>query len=221
MNSFTEENYLKAIYKLAESEKGAIATNDIARKLNTTAASVTDMLKKLSKKKFIKYKKYQGLSITESGKKVALSIIRKHRLWEMFLVKVLKFKWDEVHEVAEQMEHIQSEKLVQHLDRILNYPKFDPHGDPIPDTNGKMVVSKESSVLLAEVKEGKQHIVTGVVDHSRSFLQLLDKSGIVLGSKVKVKAVQPYDKSLSLILNGKRNMFISNQIAQNILVTKK
>lgn len=221
MNSFTEENYLKAIYKIAESTRGPIATNDIARRLNTTAASVTDMLKKLSKKRYIKYKKYQGLSMTDSGRKVALGIIRKHRLWEMFLVKVLKFKWDEVHDIAEQMEHIQSDKLVQHIDKALNFPRFDPHGDPIPDGNGKMVLPKEKAVLLSEVKEGKQHVITGVVDHSRAFLQLLDKSGIVLGSKVKVKAVQPYDRSLSLLLNGKRNIFISNQIAQNILVTKK
>ncbi|TAL60243.1 MAG: metal-dependent transcriptional regulator [Bacteroidetes bacterium] len=219
MNSFTEENYLKAIYKIAEMGDGAITTNDIARKLSTTAASVTDMLKKLSKKKFIKYKRYNGLSMTESGKRIALAVIRKHRLWEMFLVKALKFKWDEVHDIAEQMEHVQSEKLVQHIDKALNYPKFDPHGDPIPDTNGKMVLSKERSVLLADVKEGRQYMVTGVVDHSRSFLQLLDKSGIILGSKVRVKAVQPYDRSLSLLLNGKKNLFISNQIAKNILVS--
>jgi DtxR family Mn-dependent transcriptional regulator len=219
MNSLAEENYLKAIYKIAESGDGQISTNEIARKLNTTAASVTDMLKKLSKKKFIKYKKYQGLSMTESGKKVALGIIRKHRLWEMFLVKILKFKWDEVHDIAEQMEHIQSEKLVQHIDKVLNYPKFDPHGDPIPDMNGKFVIAKEKPLLLADVKQDKKYIVTGVVDHSGSFLQLLDKSGIVLGSRISVKAVQPYDKSLSVRLNGKKNLFISSQIARNILVS--
>jgi len=219
MNSFTEENYLKAIYKVAEAGNGTISTNDIARKLNTTAASVTDMLKKLAKKKFIKYKKYQGLSMTDSGRKIALGIIRKHRLWEMFLVKVLKFKWDEVHDIAEQMEHIRSEKLVQHIDKVLNYPKFDPHGDPIPDINGKMILSKEKSVLLSDMKEDKACVVTGVVDHSRSFLQLLDKSGIILGSKLMVKSVQPYDKSLSILLNGKKRLFISSEIAKNILVT--
>ena len=219
MNSFTEENYLKAIYKIAESGEGDISTNDIARKMNTTAASVTDMLKKLAKKKYIKYKKYNGLSMTDSGKKIALSIIRKHRLWEMFLVKVLKFTWDEVHEVAEQLEHIRSEKLVQHIDKLLNFPKFDPHGDPIPDTNGKFVAQKEKPILLADVKQDKKYIVTGVVDHSMSFLQLLDKSGILLGSRIKVKAVQPYDRSLSILLNGKRNLFISSQIAKNILVS--
>ena len=219
MNSLAEENYLKAIYKIAEMSGGGISTNDIARKMNTSAASVTDMLKKLAKKKFIKYKKYNGLSMTESGRKVALGIIRKHRLWEMFLVKILKFRWDEVHEVAEQLEHIRSEKLTQHLDKLLSFPRFDPHGDPIPDTNGKFVLSREKPLLLSESKEQKKYVVTGVVDHSNSFLQLLDKSGILLGSKMKVKAIQPYDRSLSVILNGKRNIFISNQIAKNILVT--
>jgi DtxR family Mn-dependent transcriptional regulator len=219
MNSLAEENYLKAIYKIEEAGDGSIATNSIARKLNTSAASVTDMLKKLSKKKFIKYKKYNGLSMTDSGRRVALAIIRKHRLWEMFLVKVLKFKWDEVHDIAEQMEHIRSEKLIQHIDKALNYPKFDPHGDPIPDMNGKISLSKEKSFLLSDVKEGKQCIVTGVVDHSMSFLQLLDKSGIQLGSKLKVKSVQTYDNSLSILLNGKGSLFISSQIAKNILVS--
>jgi len=219
MNSFTEENYLKAIYKIAENSSGNIATNDIAKRLDTTAASVTDMLKKLAKKKYIKYKKYKGLNLTDSGNKIALSIIRKHRLWEMFLVKVLKFKWDEVHEIAEQMEHIRSEKLIQHIDNVLKYPKIDPHGDPIPDVNGKMMISKEKSVQLSMVKEGKQYVVTGVVDHSKAFLQLLDKSGIILGGKLKVKAIQPYDKSLSIQLNNKKHIFISHQISKNILVS--
>lgn len=219
MNTFTEENYLKAIYKLAEEGKGYITTNDIARKINTTAASVTDMLKKLSAKKLIKYKKYHGVSMTANGEKIALSVIRRHRLWEMFLVKILKFKWDEVHDVAEQLEHVHSEKLVQHIDKFLHFPKFDPHGDPIPDMNGRFVLSKEKSIPLSDVKHEKGCVVTGVIDHSMSFLQLLDKSGIILGSKIKVKAVQPYDKSLALLLNGKKRLYISNQIAKNILVS--
>jgi len=219
MNSFTEENYLKAIYKIAESGDGYITTNDIARKINTTPASVTDMLKKLSKKKLIRYKKYQGLSMTEAGKMIALSVIRKHRLWEMFLVKVLKFKWDEVHEMAEQLEHIRSEKLVQHIDKVLRFPKFDPHGDPIPDTHGKFISSKEKSFQLSEAKQNSTYVISGVIDHSNAFLQLLDKSGILLGSKIKVKDVQPYDKSLAILLNGKKRLCISNQIAKNILVS--
>lgn len=219
MNTFTEENYLKAIYKIAEDGDSFITTNDIARRINTKAASVTDMLRKLSAKKLIKYKKYYGVALTDHGKKVALNVIRRHRLWEMFLVKTLKFKWDEVHDVAEQLEHVRSEKLVQHIDKFLHFLKFDPHGDPIPDVNGKINSSKEKSIPLSEAKNDKKCVVTGVIDHSVSFLQLLDKSGIIPGSKIKVKAVQPYDKSLSLVLNGKKRMFISNQIAKNILVS--
>ena len=217
MNSLAEENYLKAIYKLQENGKGSIATNDIAGKMVTTAASVTDMLKKLSRKKLIRYKKYYGLTLTELGKKTALTVIRKHRLWEMFLVKVLKFKWDEVHEMAEQLEHIRSEKLIQNIDNVLNHPKFDPHGDPIPDTHGKIVI--ERSISLADAKRNSNYVMHGVIDHSDSFLQLLDKSGIVLGSKIKIKDIQPYDKSLSILLNEKKRLFISSQIAKNILVS--
>ena len=218
MHSLTEENYLKAIYKIAESGDGYITTNDIAGRMKTTAASVTDMLKKLSRKKLIRYKKYHGLTLTESGRKIALSIIRKHRLWEMFLVKTLKFKWDEVHEVAEQLEHIRSEKLIQHIDKFLRFPKVDPHGDPIPDMNGKFILSKEQSFSLSDGKQDNTYVMNGVIDHSNSFLQLLDKSGIRLGSKIKVRDVQPYDKSLSILLNGKKKLFLSNQIAKNILV---
>jgi|ERR1051326_3829292 DtxR family Mn-dependent transcriptional regulator len=219
MNSLAEENYLKAIYKIAETRDGYILTNDIAHRMNTTAASVTDMLKKLAKKKLIKYKKYQGLSLTDPGKRTALAIIRKHRLWEMFLVKILKFKWDEVHDVAEQLEHIRSEKLIQHIDKILHFPKFDPHGDPIPNAQGKFELYKEKSFALSLGKREGLYVVTGVVDHTASFLQLLDKAGISLGGKIKIRDVQPYDKSLSVFLNGKKKLFLSNQIAKNILVT--
>jgi DtxR family Mn-dependent transcriptional regulator len=219
MNSLAEENYLKAIYKIAESGDGFITTNDIARKVSTSAASVTDMLKKLAKKKLIRYKKYNGLTLTEHGRKTALSIIRKHRLWEMFLVKVLKFKWDEVHEIAEQMEHIRSEKLIKHIDKLLHFPKFDPHGDPIPDPNGRFIFPKGRSFSLSEGKRDSVYIMNGVVDHSNSFLQLLDKSGLLPGSRIKVKDIQPYDRSLAILLNGKKRMFISNQIAKNLLVS--
>ncbi|MBI4945593.1 MAG: metal-dependent transcriptional regulator [Bacteroidetes bacterium] len=219
MNTLTEENYLKEIYKIAEEGDDYITTNDIARKINTKAASVTDMLRKLSAKKLIRYKKYYGVALTDRGKKIALSIIRRHRLWEMFLVKTLKFKWDEVHDVAEQLEHIRSEKLIQHMDEFLSFPKFDPHGDPIPDVNGKINFSKEKSIPLSEAKHDKNCEVTGVADHSVAFLQLLDKSGIAPGCKIKIKTMESYDKSLSLLLNGKKQLHISNQIAKNILVS--
>lgn len=219
MNSFTEENYLKAIYKLEEAQDDYITTNDIARMIGTTAASVTDMLKKLFRKKQIKYKRYNGVILTESGRKIALAVIRKHRLWEMFLVKTLGFKWDEVHDVAEQLEHIQSEKLVRHIDKFLKHPKFDPHGDPIPDRNGKFAAVKDKSFSLSDGKRNNDYVVNGVIDHSSAFLNLLDKAGITLGGKIKVKDVQPYDKSLAIILNRTKRLFISDQIARNILVT--
>lgn len=220
MHSFTEENYLKAIYKIAEDGDDWITTCDIARHLCTTPASVTNMLKKLARKKLIRYKKYNGLALSKAGKKAALGIIRKHRLWEMFLVKVLKFKWDEVHEVAEELEHIRSAKLIQHIDRLLHYPKTDPHGDLIPDASGRFAGQKQKSLRLSEGSEEKKYLITGVTDHSNSFLQLLEKSRLLPGSSIKIKLIQPYDRSLSVSLNGKKHLYVSNQVAKNILVTQ-
>jgi DtxR family Mn-dependent transcriptional regulator len=215
MHSFTEENYLKAIYKLVEQAGDVVSTNAIAEKISTKAASVTDMLKKLSDKKLIHYQKYQGVRLTKKGEKVALTIIRKHRLWEMFLVEHLDFKWDEVHEIAEQLEHINSDKLIERIDKFLNYPKTDPHGDPIPDSNGKLQIQK--SHPLSKFKKNDICIMTGVVDHSPPFLQYLDKWGITLGNEIKIKDVVEFDRSLNITVN-KQNIFISNDVAKNILV---
>ena len=219
MNSFTEENYLKAIFKLLEKNESAVTTNAIAEKINTKAASVTDMLKKLADKKLINYKKYQGVLLTDKGKKVALNIIRKHRLWEMFLVDKLNFKWDEVHEIAEQLEHIHSDKLVERIDKFLDYPKFDPHGDPIPDHNGKIQLPK--SQKLSELTNNNLCIMIGVVDHSPAFLQYLDKIELTLGNQIKIKDIVEYDKSLLVSINNKTKTHISNQVANNILVSLK
>jgi DtxR family Mn-dependent transcriptional regulator len=219
MNSFTEENYLKSIYILIEQESGAVATNAIAEKVNTKAASVTDMLKKLSEKKFINYQKYQGVTLTAKGEKVALNIVRKHRLWEMFLVEKLNFTWDEVHDVAEQLEHINSDKLIEEIDKFLNRPKVDPHGDPIPDAKGKLQIQK--SCLLSGFKKNEVCIMTGVVDHSPTFLQYLDKSGITLGNEIKIKEIIEFDHSLQIIINKRKTIFISNDIAKNILAISK
>lgn len=219
MNSLTEENYLKAIYKLIEQNNEAISTNAIAEKMSTKAASVTDMLKKLSDKKLINYQKYQGVTLSSKGEKVALNVIRKHRLWEMFLLEKLDFKWDEVHDVAEQLEHINSEKLIAQIDKFLNYPKFDPHGDPIPDANGK--IQQQKSKSLANYKKNDALIMTGVVDHSTAFLQYLDKSGLALGNEIKIKEVIEFDRSLQIIINKKTAIFISNDVAKNILAIKK
>lgn len=219
MNSYTEENYLKAIYKLLELSNGAVSTNAIAEKMNTKAASVTDMLKKLSDKKLINYQKYQGVTLTSKGEKIALMIIRKHRLWEMFLVEKLNFKWDEVHDVAEQLEHINSDKLIEQIDKFLDYPKADPHGDPIPDAQGKLQVQK--SKPLSSFVVGESCVMTGVVDHSSSFLQYLDKTNISLGNEIKIKDIVSFDRSLQIVVNKKNTFFISNDVAKNILVIPK
>ncbi len=219
MNSLTEENYLKAIYKLAGLEKGAVTTNAIAEKMSTKAASVTDMLKKLSDKKLINYEKYYGVKLTAKGEKIALNIIRKHRLWEMFLVVKLGFGWDEVHDLAEQLEHINSEKLVDQIDKFLNYPKVDPHGDPIPDSNGKLQIQK--SALLSTFKKHDACLMTGVVDHSPAFLQYLAKTELTLGSTIKINDVNDFDRSLQITISKGKPVFISNEVAKNILVTAK
>lgn len=218
MNSFTEENYLKAIFKLLEKGEKTVSTTAISERMNTKAATVTDMIKRLAEKKLINYQKYQGVSLTEKGKTIAVSIIRKHRLWEVFLVEKLNFKWDEVHDIAEQMEHINSEKLVDRMDSFLNYPKFDPHGDPIPDAKG--VFNRKKSLLLSEINPGQRCIMTGVVDHSTSFLQYLDRVGLSIGKEIKLIEVIGFDKSIQVQVNGKEKVFLSHEVAKNLLVNK-
>ncbi len=219
MNSLTEENYIKAIYKLLEANGDTVSTNAISEKMNIKAASVTDMLKRLFIKKLINYQRYKGVTLTPKGEKLALNIIRKHRLWEMFLVEKLNFKWDEVHDIAEQLEHIDSDKLIEQIDKFLNYPKFDPHGDPIPDAKGKLSFPK--SQLLSTFNKNDICVMTGVVDHSPAFLQYLDKSGISLGNEFKIKDVISFDRSLQVTINKKNTVFISNDVAKNILVILK
>lgn len=216
-NSFTEENYLKAIYKLSLAADGAASTNQIAAQVNTKAATVTDMLKKLSEKKLIIYHKYQGVTLSDKGRKIAINIVRKHRLWEVFLVEKLNFKWDEVHDIAEQLEHIKSDELVDELDKFLDFPKFDPHGDPIPDKNGKISVLK--SMPLAGMKQKGKYIFTGVEDHSKSFLQYISKTGISLGDTLHLLEVNDYDKSIVVSVKN-RQLFLSAEAAKNILVEK-
>jgi len=214
MNTFTEENYLKTIYHCALSS-GSASTNQIAAASNTRAASVTDMLKKLADKKLINYTKYQGVTLTDEGEKIALGIIRKHRLWEYFLVEKLNFKWDEVHEVAEELEHISSTELVDRLDKFMEYPKYDPHGDPIPDCNGQFKRQELKPVsALAVMQSG---VVAGVGDHSPAFLQYLEKASLTLGTKLKVVEVVDYDHSVILEI-GYNKTNISREVAKNLLV---
>lgn len=213
--TFSEENYLKTIYHLTTSSEREISTNAIAEMMVTKASSVTDMLKKLAEKDLVNYKKYQGVSLTENGKLAAKMIVRKHRLWEVFLVKKLDFSWDEVHDIAEQLEHIKSEKLINKLDDFLGNPTEDPHGDPIPDAKGKIL--KIEKLLLSELNENQIGICVGVKDSSAEFLKYLDKNKIALGISIKVNAIEAFDLSLNIKIN-ETDFIISNKIAENIFV---
>ena len=217
MHSFTEENYIKAIYKLQEQTGETVGNSDLAKSMQVRSASVTDMLKKMSKKKLINYEKSKGFKLTEKGKQIAISIIRKHRLWEVFLLEKLGFKWDEVHDMAEQLEHIRNESLINRLDVYLGHPKTDPHGDPIPNANG--IFAKSRSILLSEMKKDEQGKFTGVIDHSASFLTYLDKIGLTLGETIKVKAIEDYDHSFTLQLRGKKELTVSNKVANSLLIS--
>jgi len=216
MSSQTQENYLKCIYKICEKFPEGASTNAIAEGLETKAATVTDMLKKLAAQKFINYQKYQGVTLTHKGRKAALSIVRNHRLWEVFLVDKLKFSWNEIHEVAEQLEHVKSEELINRLDIFLGQPKFDPHGDPIPSRNGK--IENNKATPLNESKVGEKLLVAGVLEHSTHFLAYLNEVNLVLGQKICIKNVVNFDQSMQLLINKKEPLFISHHVAKNILV---
>jgi len=218
MYTLAEENYLKAIYALWEKSQESVNTNAIADKLQTKAASVTDMVKKLSDKKMLKYEKYKGVMLTDKGMKIAVSVVRKHRLWEVFLHEKLNFGWDEVHEIAEQLEHIDSPLLIDRLEEFLGFPAFDPHGDVIPGKNGEVKVSNFQ--VLSEVKVGANVTMSGVVDHSPSFLQYLDKLDLSLGVIFQLTEKEIYDGSLVIKLNNK-SLQLSKEVARNILVRIK
>lgn len=213
--SYTEENYLKAIFSLSKKTESAVSTNDLAGKLATKASSVTDMIKKLADKKLVDYKKYQGVTLSKEGKKTAVSIIRSHRLWEVFLVKHLSYRWDEVHEIAEQLEHVKSETLVDNLDEFLGFPVADPHGDPIPDKDGNMITFTKK--LLSELEINQESSIVGVRDSSDIFLKYLNNKGIAIGNSIKVVYKESFDKSLEVILN-KNKVLITEEVAKNLFV---
>lgn len=213
--SYTEENYLKAIFSLSKKTKGSVSTNHIADRLTTKPSSVTDMIKKLADKLLVDYKKYQGVSLTQKGRKIAVSIVRNHRLWEVFLVEKFNFKWDEVHDLAEQLEHIKSDQLIDRLDAFLEFPTHDPHGDPIPDKNGN--IEKTVSEQLSNINKGNTCIIVGVIDSSSLFLKFLDKLSIKLGSQIKVLQKEEFDNSILIEINKTRHT-LSNKITKNILV---
>ncbi|MEM7103435.1 MAG: metal-dependent transcriptional regulator [Bacteroidota bacterium] len=216
MISQTEENYLKAIFKLTGESDDAVSTNQISAEILTSAASVTDMIKRLSKKGLIKYERYKGTRLSDEGRKIATSLIRKHRLWEVFLVEKLEFTWDEVHDIAEQLEHIKSEFLIERLDRFLGFPKFDPHGDPIPDKDGNFAYRKQ--VSLAQLDVGESGVVVGVNEHSTAFLRFLDSLALGLGAEVRILETFEYDMSMKVLVNQSKEQVLSSKISQNLFV---
>ena len=217
--SLAEENYLKAIYHLSDHGQAQVSTNAISDKLNTKPASVSDMIRKLADKGVVDYRKYQGVALTKEGELTALRIIRKHRLWEVFLVEKLSFNWDEVHEIAEQLEHIKSPLLIKRLDEFLGYPKYDPHGDPIPDEKGEFGESVQ--VPLSEVLPGKEVVLVTIKDSSPAFLQYLDKLKLNPGSKIKVMEKIEYDGSMQIDLQKGKQVHISKEVSTNLLVAEE
>lgn len=213
--TLSEEDYIKAIYHLGETDNKPVATNAIAEQMQTKPSSVTDMVKKLSEKSLVHYKKYQGVSLSEKGRAVALSIVRKHRLWEVFLVDKLNFSWDEVHEVAEQLEHIKSDALIDKLDAHLGYPKVDPHGDPIPNKEGAF--KKSVKRLISELPIFSEGVCIGVNDSSVAFLKFLDKNKIALGDTFKILEREEFDGSVTL-KSSRGTIQISELIASNLFL---
>ena len=216
MASQTVENYLKCIFSLEKEGKKGVSTNAIAERLETQAPSVTDMLKKLSAKGLVNYKKYQGASLTEEGRRIAVDIIRRHRLWEVFLVEKLDFGWDEVHEVAEELEHIESDQLIKRLDAFLGHPALDPHGDPIPDAEG-IFRDKRKKVSVLSMEKGMSGVVVGVNDTSVEFLQYLDSIGLALGYRIEVLERYSFDQSMKIQAES-QELQISQQVARNLLI---
>jgi len=213
--SYAEENYLKAILKLSGSPDGTVSTNAIAAQLETSAASVTDMLKKLSDKELITYQRYKGALLTEEGQRVATMLVRKHRLWEVFLVQSLGMTWDEVHEIAEELEHIQSDRLIDRLDTFLGRPKFDPHGDPIPNAQGKYTL--RAQLLLSELKPGQEGVVIGVREDDTSFLKHLNDKGLTIGKAITILSNDDYDNTLRISVDD-LELNLSGKVARNILI---
>lgn len=216
MLSFTEENYLKALLKIAfENESEEVGTNELANVLALKPATVNDMLKKLKEKELVEYKKYGKITLTDEGRRNAINVIRKHRLWETFLYEKFEFSWDEVHEVAEQLEHIQSIKLIDKLDKFLGYPEFDPHGDPIPNKIGEIKVQFKKT--LADVAVGNVCKMVAVKDNSSSFLQYVVNVGLGINNIIKVLSKQEYDALLVIEVNGIKSS-VSQKFSENIFV---
>ncbi len=220
MNKLTksEEDYLKALFHLIEEQQNdEVGTNQVAQHLDVKPASASAMLKKLRKKSLIDFEKYGKIRLLPAGRNLALDMVRKHRLWETFLHKHMQFEWDEVHDVAEQLEHIDSEKLIEELERFLGHPKFDPHGDPIPPSNGKYKALDKP--LLADLEVGERCYISAVNDHSSDFLRFVKELGLALSSEIKLEETRDFDGSLLISFDG-RKINVSRKFAQNVMVTR-
>ncbi|CAN5424130.1 metal-dependent transcriptional regulator [soil metagenome] len=216
--STTEENYLKAIFKLSLKSPENISTNNIAAETQTTAASVSDMLKRLSDKQLVAYEKYKGVQLTQEGKNIAIALIRSHRLWEVFLVDKLGYRWDEVHVLAEELEHIKTPDLVGRLEAFLNYPTHDPHGDPIPDAEGN--IQHHEPISLLELSANEKALVLRVKEQSAEFLQYLDRINLSLGARLEILEVNNYDNSRLVKINGAQPVFLSEKVSENLIVKR-
>lgn len=215
MGSLTEENYIKSIYALSQAT-GEVYVSELAKKLEVKLPTVNSMIKRLAAKKLVAYAPYQGIKLTEKGKKEALGIVRKHRLAELFLVKVLGLGWEEVHDIAEQLEHVNSSRFYERIDELLSYPKFDPHGEPIPDSNGKIQAQKRTS--LSELAEGSTATITAVTEDEKSFLDHLNAKGLQIGDAVTIKKRELFDGSITLQHKSKKEILLTHQVAERIWV---
>ncbi len=216
--SFTEENYLKAIFKINERTNKAASTNAIAYQISTSAASVTDMLKRLSEKGLINYEKYKGVTLTPGGNRIATNLIRKHRLWEVFLVTKLNFSWEQVHEIAEELEHIKSDSLINRLDNFLGNPRFDPHGDPIPNAEGKFMIRNQTS--MDQMLPGTSGVLVGVREHDVPFLEYLNDIKVNIGTEFTILDKIAFDESLKVVIDKEREMQLSREVSRNLLIKR-
>jgi DtxR family Mn-dependent transcriptional regulator len=215
MRNETIENYLKTIYNLSQDNKSAVGNFKLAEKLNIKPSSVTESLRKLHELKYVVYEKSYGTRLTAVGARIALNIVRRHRIWETYLAKELGFGWDEVHEIAEELEHVQNDKLIRKLSEILGNPNYDPHGDPIPDEKGK--IKKSNFLNLSDVKPGQRYQVKGVSDHSTTFLKYLEKNKLIIGAYILVKSIEEFDQSIVVQCSGK-DLVITPKAAENVIV---
>ena len=217
MNSLVEENYLKALFSLSNN-KGEVNVNDLSKRLDLKMPTITSMMKKLATKKLVHYESYKPIRLTGKGKKEAVQIIRKHRLTEMYLVEKMGFGWEQVHEIAEQIEHVRSPEFFAKMDELLGYPELDPHGSPIPDKNGKMVWKEYSK--LSECKQGDTVKMASVINTSDEFLKFLNSREIHLGLKMKIKSVEPFDNTMVVSYDKRSSETLSHTVCKRLLVEK-